>query len=353
MDRPPRHPRDPSRQLPSTDDPDGRRPTDRGQLSLVAVAEHRPLVAREVGSDRLGPRGRRPGSLPARPPERRHRRSTACAMSPITKTSGGPGPTGLAPTDTRPARSSRHAEHRREGRRLVAGAPRRRCAAGSRPRVGHDARRRRWPSPSSPSAHVDAEPPSWRSALCDSSLRDRRTGPGRSASIRMTFAVVGSIVRKSRAIVWQRDLGDRARHLDAGRSAADDHEGQVGARSAGSSARARRVRRRAGCGGGSRVRPPGVFSPGALGCPLVVAEVGVRRAGGEDQVVETDGRRRRRGHRLASSMATTSASSTSTFGWRGQHRADRLRRCRPATARPSPPGRATAGTGGGCAGRRG
>ena len=58
------------------------------------------------------------------------------------------------------------------------------------------------------------------------------------------------------------DLGDGAGHLDPGRPAADDDEGHQRPAPAGSGS-ARPPRRRAGCGGGCRSRPPGVFSPGA------------------------------------------------------------------------------------------
>ena len=67
----------------------------------------------------------------------------------------------------------------------------------------------------------------------------------------------------SRGARLARDLAERAGELDAGRAAADDHEGEPGA-----SARSGSVSRSAASnarrsGGGSRARPRCVFRPGA------------------------------------------------------------------------------------------
>ena len=80
--------------------------------------------------------------------------------------------------------------------------------------------------------------------------------------------------RGSRAPRVARQLGDRAGHLDAGRAAADDHEGQQPRRARRVVARPRRpARRRAACGGGCSRASSSVFRPGARRLPLVVAEV--------------------------------------------------------------------------------
>ena len=93
--------------------------------------------------------------------------------------------------------------------------------------------------------------------------------------------------------------------------------------------------------------------PARSGCPLVVAEVGVRGAGRQDQVVVGElavGRGdllRARGRRPSTSAEQHVALRAAGAGCGGS-----ARRCRRARAPPSPPGRAAAGRGGGSCGRR-
>ena len=120
------------------------------------------------------------------------------------------------------------------------------------------------------------------------------------------------------------DLGHGAGHLDAGRAAAHDDEGEVGVPAD-----------RVGLplGALERQQHPAAdlervlqaLEPGRERLPLVVAEVGVPGAGGDDQVVVGDAsapsvkrtlRARRRRCR------STSASSTSVFFERAEDRAD-------------------------------
>ncbi len=87
----------------------------------------------------------------------------------------------------------------------------------------------------------------------------------------------------------ERDLGDRTGHLDARGTATDDHERQVGVSF--------------GWIGGplgalERAEDPAAdlecvldgLQPGCVELPVVVPEVGMGRAGGEDEVVEVDRR---------------------------------------------------------------
>ena len=146
-----------------------------------------------------------------------------------------------------------------------------------------------------------------------------------------------------------RDLGERAGELDAGRAAADDDEGQplaavlrialghlVGEQHA--AADLERVLDALEARGERR--------------PLLVAEVGVGRARGEDEVVvgqlavgeEELLRGEIDAHRLGQHDRDVSA--------RRGTRCGSAPRCRRGSAPRWPPGRAAAGTGGGCAGRR-
>ncbi len=166
-----------------------------------------------------------------------------------------------------------------------------------------------------------------------------------------TFAEPGSKCRKSRASELSRDLGERSGHLDPGRPAADHDERQQrcplrrialplgvlereqhappdlegilqGLQARRDRAATRRVRstrasprsRRSGSRSRARRRPA------AVDCP----------------------RGRRRRPRRAAPRRSSAGGESSGLA----------RRCRPARAPPSPPGRATAGTRGGCADRR-
>ena len=107
-------------------------------------------------------------------------------------------------------------------------------------------------------------------------------------SSRSTRAWCGSMWRKSRVSAWKATSAMRAGQLDAGGAAADDHEGEP---------RALRRRIALALGGleGQRMRlrissaSSMVLRPGRERRPLVVAEVGVRGAGGDDEVVVVDG----------------------------------------------------------------
>ena len=151
-----------------------------------------------------------------------------------------------------------------------------------------------------------------------------------------------------------RDLGERAGQLDAGRPAADDDERQQPAlrrrgpvsRSAASNASS--TRRRISSASSS------VFRPGARARPLGMAEVRVRRAGGDDQVVV-------RHRRVAADRSSTTRAppgrspalrpAAPRRSSAGAESSGSATRCRPATATPSPPDRAAAGTGGSCGDR--
>ena len=149
-----------------------------------------------------------------------------------------------------------------------------------------------------------------------------------------------------------RDLGERAGHLDAGRTAADDDERQqrgalrrialaLGAleRQQHAAADLERVLERLQ----SRRDDP----------PLVVAEVGVRRAGGEDQIVVGRSRRRSRMQRRAASGSIARdlgrAALRRSSGAAGS--SGSATRCPRATAPPSPPDTAAAGRRGDSGGR--
>ena len=91
------------------------------------------------------------------------------------------------------------------------------------------------------------------------------------------------MLRKSAGSVSLRQFGDRAGQLDAGRPGADDDEGQQ--RRA-----ALRIALALGALEGEQDAPPqrgGVLQrleAGRERLPIVMAEIGVARAGGEDQV---------------------------------------------------------------------
>ena len=147
-----------------------------------------------------------------------------------------------------------------------------------------------------------------------------------------------------------RDLGERARQLDAGRARADHDERQpLPARGL--------VRLALGLLEGEQHAPAdlsassSVFRPGRVRLPVGVAEVRVRRAGGDDERVVGDlavGQQHAcgaRGRRRAPRPAAPPCSRRRRM-WR-MGAAMSARR-----GRRSRPGRAAAGTGGGCGGRR-
>ena len=235
---------------------DRRLAADRGEIAEIAVAERR-------------------RALPCRPIRalielRRHRRPAAW---PPGATPG----TGLpSASRTRPCRRSRRSPDgpARRGRARPGRAPPGRFSAPSHLAAGDAAtpaaqstvrgldplaadrrrRRRRQRGHRRADAHLDAEPLERACALAgERSGKDGSTrGP---ASTRMTRASRGSMraeIARQRAL---RQLGDRAGQLDAGRAAADDHEGQQAAPLGSSLGRSRPARRRAGCAGGSRSRP--------------------------------------------------------------------------------------------------
>ena len=245
----------------------------------------------------------------------------------------------------------RHAEAARRAARPRRPRPRapsaRRCARS--PSVTP---RRRSSVTARAGRHLDAERLSWRVGARDSSSGNAASKRG-PASTRITRACARIDVAEVARERVARDLGERARELDAGRPAADDHEREPAARRSSGRARARPPRTRAGCGGGSRARPRCVLRPGATLRPLVVAEVRVRRAGGDDQVVvgelavaSSSTRSRWRGRSPCASASSTLRVAAAGAGSRGS-----ARRCRAGRARRSRPDTAAAETGGGCGGR--
>ena len=148
------------------------------------------------------------------------------------------------------------------------------------------------------------------------------------------------------------ELGDRAGHLDAGRAAADHDEGQQ-----------RLAALLVGLGLGPlereqhlaahRGRVVDRLDAGRMRGPVVAAEIGVARAGGEDQPVVGDAARRCRAAPACCAASTPVDPVEQHAGVAVARRGSSgsARRCRPATGRRSRPGRARAGTGDGCAGR--
>ena len=162
----------------------------------------------------------------------------------------------------------------------------------------------------------------------------------------------GSIVSNSLPQRVPRDLGERAGQFDAGRTAADDDERQQ-------VPLARRVGLALGLLERQQHPPPHRqriverLEPGRVRRPLLVAEVRVRRARREDQIVVASA--------LAASRRTRALPPASIA--RALRRAARARsvccaessgsatRCRPARAPRSPPGTAAAERRDGCADR--
>ena len=154
-------------------------------------------------------------------------------------------------------------------------------------------------------------------------------------------------VRRQRAV---RELRDGAGHLDAGRPAADDDEIQQ--------PRAL-VRILLGLGllEGEQDAAANVgrvidgLQPGRGGGPVVVTEIGVLRAGREDQVVERDAAAFGDHHALRDVDRPKPCRARHSRSGRAPGCCGSARRSRPARARRSRPDRAEAGTGDSCAGR--
>ena len=106
--------------------------TDRRHLALVVVAERLGRLARRGGAGSGGRRACRPGSPAGRPAAAARRRGPGdAAMSPMAKTSGWPGSDRSGSTTSRPPRAGRRAERRRQRPRPSRRSPRRSC----RPRI--------------------------------------------------------------------------------------------------------------------------------------------------------------------------------------------------------------------------
>ena len=243
----------------------------------------------------------------------------------------------------------RHAERRAERRRRHARRPqhRLRCDRRRRPPRRVPATRR------SRSSSVRTSTPSRcrsRSAAARRSSGNalRIDGPPSSSRILRGAGIEMPEVAGQRL---SRDLGERSRHLDAGRPAADHDEGQQ-----------RRPLRRIALALGAleRQQHPPPDLEGILERlqarrdrpPLVVSEVRVRRAGGDDQEVVVE---RAVGQEQAIALEVDAdglARAAPRRSSAGAESSGSARRCRPARAPPSPPGRAAAGTHDGCADRR-
>ena len=234
---------------------------------------------------RRRPRSRdgRPGSGRARPrPGRRGRARRRCRGQLGAERRGGDagGPDHGAAVDAlRAAPRRRRASRRSTPSASIAGHLASRCAR--RRRAARAARARARES-------VGTKAPSTRSE------------PSSSTHARLR---VESMRRNSPRQRVLRDLGHRAGHLDAGRAAADDDEGQPGVARSASSLRALGALEGADhAGADRRRRRPASSGPARCARPLVVAEVAVGGAGGDDQVVvgdalaavERDAARRRR-----------------------------------------------------------
>ncbi len=159
------------------------------------------------------------------------------------------------------------------------------------------------------------------------------------------------MARKSAASAWLRQLGHGTRHLDAGRPAADDDEGQQPpalVRVVGRSRRARRPSAPArGCG--SRRRSSSGPARPAPTRPCR-SRNGGRRWRARDSRSGTR-RSSRTTSRLPASTPDDLAHLHRDVGLPAAGSRGSARRCRPATGRRSRPGRAAAGTGGSCGDR--
>ena len=123
----------------------------------------------------------------------------------------------------------------------------------------------------------------------------------------------------------ERDLGDRSGHLDAGRSAADHDEGQVGFAFTGIGRTLGSFEREEDPSADLQCVLDGLEA-GSVRLPVVVTEVGVRGAGGEHEMIEADHRAVVERHvRLARIDVRHFAEEHADIGLIGQHRPDRCR----------------------------
>ena len=323
---------------------------DRRHLALVDVGERlaRPpaQLARGSCAPRSGPA--------ASPPARRPGSGLPLASARVRQVAehehlGVPGTLESGRRARGPARSRSARRARRPARRAHARGPQHRRRSGS-------ARRRS----ATPAASISVTTLSVQTCTPSARGRARRGSPARAsklgrmrgpASIRITRVELGIDVAE---VARQREaahLADRAGELDAGRAAADDHERQQLLAPLGIASRARRARTRSARGGGSRSPARASSGPGAKRSQSLVAEVGVLRAGRDDHVVVAElAEIADASRRPATSIATPRPGSRARRAAREQA-ADRRGDLGRARARPSPPGRAAAGTGGGCGGR--
>ena len=289
-------------------------------------------------------------------------------MSPMAKTSGWPGSVRCGCTVMRPARSTSTSVARGLGQRARPAArparprPRPSCARGS------CARRRR-------SLTCTVSPSMWSTRPSSSTVTPRRFERARRLvgelrHVRRQHAVAAldedhlRLARVDGAEVAAEgvvgDLGELAGELDAGRPGADDHEGQPLARAPPGRARARRPRRRGACAGGCAARARW----SSCRAPRTPSRRGRSRSAARPRRRSACRRGSRRAPRGwpggAAGRARRSRSKPDDLGHHHagvalalEDRRAAATRCRPATASRSPPGRAAAGRGGSCAGRRG
>ena len=240
---------------------------DSGRPRAARRASARSDVRRGV----IGPSASRPARRPARACRRLLERREVADHEDLA---GGRARVRSGCTRTRPARSSGMPSERASGEACTPRGPehRPRARAARRRSARRRARRRvtrELVQTCTPSA-----------SSCSGARSDRSSGYGGStrgpASIRTMRALAGSMRRNSRASVWRAISRERARQLDTRRPAADHDEREPGPRGASASSS------RSACSNASRIRrrissaSSIVFRPGACGCPLVVAEVGVR-----------------------------------------------------------------------------
>ena len=234
MDPEPQQPGERAAEVQPLDLGDGAGAADRGEVALVDVAER---LDRLAGEPALAPTRRRVAALLHRDGrdagqvlDARRPADFTRTMSPSASTSGCPGSVRSGSTVTRPARSvSAPAASARRPATLAAAtpaahttvrAPTRRVvpsgALSSTPAASMS-------TTSSLTSEVTPSPSSWRTALADRSggkAASTRSPPSTSR-IRPSARVHRAVVARQRVA---RELGDLARHLDAGRARAHHHE---------------------------------------------------------------------------------------------------------------------------------